>query len=76
MIFTSLPALIKNHIPPKLKTNIKTYFNPKFCSQGVILNELLASGMTFKGWLLHMIDVNSHADIVVAKALRYMLQVK
>ena len=31
--------------------------------------------MTYKAWLLHMINVRSDADIAVAKALRYMLQV-
>ena len=39
------------------------------------MNELLASGMTYKAWLFHMINVRSDADIAVAKALRYMLQV-
>ena len=43
--------------------------------QAVILNELLASGMTYEAWLLHMINVQSDADIAVAKSLRYMLQV-
>ena len=40
-----------------------------------ILNELLASGMTFKQWLLHMLQVTNEADIAVAKALRHMLGV-
>ena len=39
------------------------------------MNELLASGITYKAWLLHMINVRSDADIAVAKALRNMLQV-
>ena len=40
-----------------------------------ILNELLASGMTFKEWLFHMLQVTNEADIAVAKALRHMLGV-
>ena len=40
-----------------------------------ILKELLASGMTFKQWLLHMLQVTNEADIAVAKALRHMLGV-
>ena len=31
--------------------------------------------MTYKQWLLFMIQPSSHADIAAAKALRYMLQV-
>ena len=40
-----------------------------------ILNELLASGMTFKQWLFHMLQVTNEADVAVAKALRHMLGV-
>ena len=37
-----------------------------------ILNELLASGMTFKEWLFHMLQVTNEVDIAVAKALRHL----
>ena len=32
--------------------------------------------MTYKAWLLYMIQVNHDADIACAKALRHLLQVK
>ena len=44
--------------------------------QELILNELAASNMTYKAWLLYMIQVNHDADIACAKALRHLLQVK
>ena len=40
--------------------------------QAAIINELLASNMSYKDWLKFMLQPINEADVVVAKGLRYM----
>ena len=43
--------------------------------QAAIINELLASGLSYKEWLLYMLNPLHEADSAAAKGLRYMLGV-
>ena len=43
--------------------------------QAAIINELLASNMSYKDWLKFMLQPTNEADVAVAKGLRYMLGV-
>ena len=60
---------------PKPHPNPKHLYNLNFFGQAYVINELLGSGFTYKGWLQRYLQPDVDADIVAVKALRKMLEV-
>ena len=71
-MYYSPPPPSKLHKP---HPNPKHLYNLNFFGQAYVINELLGSGFTYKGWLKRYLQPDVDADLVAVKALRKMLEV-